>query len=69
MKRLSRWFLGLGFLCALGAVVACGSADDTESGTTPDDLESRLAADTGARWLVERDEASAPLGASPTVAG
>ncbi len=61
MKRLSRWFVGLGFLGALGGLVACGSADDAESGTTSGDLESRLAADTGARWLVERDEASAPL--------
>lgn len=57
MKPLPRWLLGLGFL----GVVACGSADDADSGTTPGDLESRLAADTGARWLVERDEAGAPL--------
>jgi hypothetical protein len=48
-------------LSALGGVGACGSADDAETRTTPGHLESRLAADTGARWLVERDEAGAAL--------
>ena len=45
MRRLSRWFLGLGFVSALGGVVACGSTEDAESASTGGDLESRLAAE------------------------
>jgi Zn-dependent metalloprotease len=61
MKHRSRLLLGLGLVGAFGSVVACGSTDDAESRAMRGDLESRLAADTGARWLVERDDAGAPL--------
>jgi hypothetical protein len=40
----------------------CGSAEDDPAGaSTSSVLEARLASDTGVRWLVDRDEANAPL--------
>jgi Zn-dependent metalloprotease len=61
--------LGLSFMAGCGS-----SSDDAAPKPAGSDLEARLLADTGVRWIVDRDEASRPLfltapDAPPPIAG
>lgn len=62
MRRSSSalWFLLLAS-CVVPAASGCGSDDGTSQHGAAGDLESRLLADTGTTWLVDRDDAGAPM--------
>ncbi|HSO38752.1 MAG TPA: hypothetical protein VLT33_39755, partial [Labilithrix sp.] len=61
MKRAARLVSLLALSLGAPLAVGCGSSDDAPAAPSGADLEARLQSDTGVTWLVDRDDAGAPL--------